>query len=140
MEFGAKDFVSFFAAREADEVALVAADGDVFRRSNEQAMLCLLRYKALGVPLVVGWRTDSAGLTPWQDFLAGGRDVEPPTHQAPRPYLHYTSGTTGRPKGAVTPPNMFPATATVAEFFQALREQVALAAPGPGLAVGEREL
>jgi acyl-CoA synthetase (AMP-forming)/AMP-acid ligase II len=102
----------------------------------ETAQVGLAAAAMAGVPLVVGWRTDSAGLTPWQDFLAGGQDVEPPTHQAPRPYLHYTSGTTGRPKGAVTPPNMFPATATVAEFFQALREQVALAAPGPGLAVG----
>ena len=31
---------------------------------------------------------------------------------------------------------MFPRTATVADFFIAMREQVAVAAPGPGLAVG----
>ena len=89
-----------------------------------------------GVPTVIGWRTDHPGVASWSNFVAGGADSEPPVDQPPRPYLHYTSGTTGQPKGAVTPPTMFPAAETVAGFFQALRDQVALAPPGPGLAVG----
>jgi acyl-CoA synthetase (AMP-forming)/AMP-acid ligase II len=122
----------------ADEVAYILTDagaGLLFVGPETAAVGVEAAAKA-GVPLVIGWRTDHPGVTPWLAFVESGADVEPPTHQAPQPYLHYTSGTTGRPKGAVTPPTMFPAANNVADFFQALRDQVALAPPGPGLAVG----
>jgi ABC-type multidrug transport system fused ATPase/permease subunit len=39
----------------ADELAGLSARGDVYRRSNIGATLCLLRFKAAGVPLIVGF-------------------------------------------------------------------------------------
>ena len=122
----------------AEEVAYILTDAQagLLFVGPETVEVGVAAAALAGVPTVIGWRTDHPGVRPWLDFLDTGADVEPPVDQAPRPYLHYTSGTTGRPKGAVTPPTMFPAADNVAEFFQALRDQVALAAPGPGLAVG----
>ena len=122
----------------AEEVAYILTDAGagLLFVGPETAEVGLDAAARAGVPLVVGWRTDRAGVIPWAEFLASGADVEPPTHMRPRPHLHYTSGTTGRPKGAITPPNMFPAAENLVDFFQALRDGAALAAPGPGLAVG----
>jgi acyl-CoA synthetase (AMP-forming)/AMP-acid ligase II len=122
----------------ADEVAYILRDAGagLIVVGPETAAVGVEAAAKAGVPLVIGWRTDHPGVTPWLEFVEGGADTEPPTDQAPRPYLHYTSGTTGRPKGAITPPTMFPAADNMVDFFQALRDQVALAAPGPGLAVG----
>jgi long-chain acyl-CoA synthetase len=51
----------------------------------------------------------------------GGRTApEPRTDLRPRPFLHYTSGTTGRPKGAETPPGLFAGGDTVAEHADAV--------------------
>ncbi len=122
----------------ADEVAYILADagaGALFV-GPETAAVGVEAARKAGVDIVVGWRSTTPGVTPWSEFVQSGADIEPPTHQPPKPYLHYTSGTTGRPKGAVTPPTMFPAADTVAGFFQTLREQAAVAPHGPGLAVG----
>jgi len=76
-----------------------------------------------GVDRVVGWRCEAApGLIGWDDWLAAARAEEPSADLPPRPQLHYTSGTTGRPKGTETPPNMFPRGRTVAEVVETLRE------------------
>jgi long-chain acyl-CoA synthetase len=122
----------------AEEVAYILTDAGagLLFVGPETAEVGLTAAALAGVPAVIGWRTDREGVRPWKEFLEGGADLEPPTHQPPRPYLHYTSGTTGQPKGAITPPTMFPAADTVEDFFQALRDQVALAAPGPGMVVG----
>ncbi len=122
----------------ADEVAYILKDAGagILFVGPETTQVGLEAAARAGVRTVIGWRADAPGLTRWDAFVASGADEEPPTDQPPRPYLHYTSGTTGRPKGAVTPPTMFPAADTVAAFFRALRDQVALTAPGPGLAVG----
>ena len=88
-----------------------------------------------GVPVVIGWRCNGEAVWPLE-WLAESSDAEPPTDMPPRPHLHYTSGTTGRPKGVETPPNMFPRTETVRALFQALTEVVQLnGATGPGLVV-----
>jgi acyl-CoA synthetase (AMP-forming)/AMP-acid ligase II len=122
----------------AQEVAYILTDAQagLLFVGPETAEAGLATAAIAGVPAVIGWRTDLAGVRPWQAFIASGADVAPPTDQPPRPYLHYTSGTTGRPKGAVTPPTMFPAADSVAGFFQALRDLAAAAPPGPGMVVG----
>lgn len=75
-----------------------------------------------GVDLVVGWRCpEIPGLVPWDRWLAEASPDAPPADMEPRPFLHYTSGTTGRPKGAETPPSMFPGGATMMEYVENLR-------------------
>jgi acyl-CoA synthetase (AMP-forming)/AMP-acid ligase II len=121
----------------ADEVAYILADaGARLIFVGPQTAKTGVEAAAKAGGAVVGWRTEEAGVQPWNAFLRSGDAGEPPSSQPPQPYLHYTSGTTGRPKGAVTPPTMFPAAPSVAAFFAALRDQVSAAAPGPGLAVG----
>lgn len=89
----------------------------------ETADRALEAAKMADVPRVVGWRTPAQeGLVPWDDWLAAQSGAPPSGRRLPRPHLHYTSGTTGRPKGTETPPAMFPRRDTVTEFFQALRE------------------
>lgn len=70
---------------------------------------------------VVAWRCDHHdSVLAWQKFLEGGEDREPPSHMPPRPYLHYTSGTTGRPKATEAPPTMFIPVETVEEHVAAI--------------------
>jgi len=121
-----------------DETAYIlrdAAAGALFV-GPETMEIGLAAARKAGVETVIGWRCAADGLIAWEDWLSAASEAEPPTDGSPSPFLHYTSGTTGQPKGAETPPTMFPRTATVADFFDAMREQVAAAAPGPGLAVG----
>jgi acyl-CoA synthetase (AMP-forming)/AMP-acid ligase II len=90
-----------------------------------------------GVETVVAWRSPpTPRVISLEDWLATGEDVPPPTDMAPRPHLHYTSGTTGRPKGTETPPTMFARVPTVAEYFDALKLQFETnGARSPGLVV-----
>ena len=122
----------------AEEVAYILKDAGarMLLVGPETTRVGLAAAALANVSPVVAWRSDAEGVTPWATFLESGSSDEPPVDMRPQPYLHYTSGTTGRPKGAVTPPTMFPAADTVAEFFEALRDQAAVAPPGPGLAVG----
>jgi long-chain acyl-CoA synthetase len=89
-----------------------------------------------GVATVVGWRSDDHAVLPWDEWLGRGADVEPPSDMPPRPYLHYTSGTTGRPKGAETPPTMFAGGDSVADHFSRIApDPLANRDAGPGLVV-----
>jgi acyl-CoA synthetase (AMP-forming)/AMP-acid ligase II len=84
---------------------------------------------AAGVSRVVGWRCPAdSGVVPWEEFLDRGADEEPPTDRKPRPFLHYTSGTTGRPKGTETPPTMFAGGETIAEHIEKVRSNPQVAA------------
>lgn len=85
---------------------------------------------------IVAWRCPGTdGVTPWDDWLAAQPDTDPPGDTPAVPHLHYTSGTTGRPKAVFTAPAMFPQTDTVAELFAALGDEVRQGVGGPGLAV-----
>jgi long-chain acyl-CoA synthetase len=87
-----------------------------------------------GVKTVIGWRCPpTLGLIAWEDLLSAASDAPPPSDVPPAPHLHYTSGTTGTPKAAETPPQYFPPAATVAAFAALMRPR---ATPSPGLAVG----
>ncbi len=102
----------------------------------ETAQVGVTAARAAGIEMVVGWRCDAeAGVTPWLDFLRRGDDREPPADQRPKPFLHYTSGTTGRPKGAETPPTMFAGGATVAEHIGIVQQNPRLAERGVSLVV-----
>ena len=51
-----RNLASVYGAGTADdEVARLGRAGDAYRVRNEEAMRCLLRYKAVGVPLVVSF-------------------------------------------------------------------------------------
>ena len=122
----------------ADEVAYILSDsaaGIVFV-GPETAEAGVKAASATGAR-VIGWRCDGvAGVEPWDDWLAAASAAEPPADMPSLPHLHYTSGTTGRPKGAETPPNMFPRVASVAALIDVLRAAVNGGVPGPGLLVG----
>ena len=73
---------------------------------------------------VIGWRcAEARGLTSWDAWLAEQSRDEPPTSLPPLPFLHYTSGTTGLPKGAEAPPSMFAGGATIDEHVENLRRK-----------------
>jgi long-chain acyl-CoA synthetase len=57
-----------------------------------------------GLPVVAWGIDDATGAERWEDFLAAGSDDEPPDDLLPLPYLYYTSGTTGFPKGTQSVP------------------------------------
>ena len=92
-----------------------------------------------GVGTVVGWAPPGAalpeGVIEWDEWLAGGADVDPPGTVTPRPNLLYTSGTTGRPKGTELPPTMFAGGDTMDEHLEALKG-ARFAQYGPHLVVG----
>jgi long-chain acyl-CoA synthetase len=80
--------------------------------------------QAGGIP-VVAWGVEGRDdVESWEDFVASGSDAEPPEDLKPLPYLHYTSGTTGFPKGTETPPNLYPGgeLPTMREHMEALVE------------------
>jgi len=85
----------------APELAYILADaraGAVFV-GPENAEVGAEAARIAGVPLVVGWRCHSDAVTPWPEWLAAASDDDPPSDVPALPFLSYTSGTTGTPKG-----------------------------------------
>jgi acyl-CoA synthetase (AMP-forming)/AMP-acid ligase II len=123
-----------------DELAYMLADSGaalLFVDARTRAT-GLAAAQQLGLTRVIGWGgADAAGLVDWTGWLNAASAEAPPETMPPRPYLHYTSGTTGRPKGTESPPGMFPRTRDVAGLFAASRAQIE-AGPlgGPALVVG----
>lgn len=91
----------------------------------------------VGLPVVIGWRTeDVAGVDDWLEWVARSSASAPPQDLRPLPHLHYTSGTTGRPKGTETPPAMFAGGETIAEHRAKLAANPMLALGGTALVAG----
>ena len=122
----------------ADELEYILRDSgsQLLFVGPETAQVGLAAAGRVGIAAVVGWRTPPMdGLTAWDDWLATGSVEAPAGERKPLPHLHYTSGTTGRPKGTLTPPTMFPPTDTE-QFFDILRATwQAMGSPSPGLVV-----
>jgi long-chain acyl-CoA synthetase len=89
-----------------------------------------------GIPLIVGWNCVDSEVMSWDQWLGQGSSAEPPSQMRPRPYLHYTSGTTGRPKASETPPALFPQVATVKELFERFVTLASAEGRGPTLLIG----
>jgi long-chain acyl-CoA synthetase len=122
-----------------EEVAYILRDSDarLLFVGPETAAVGLEAARRAEINRVIGWRgAEGAGVERWDGWLARASCAEPPTNMRPRPYLHYTSGTTGRPKGTETPPSTFPRAPDIAGLFAALRQTVRDGPQGPTIMVG----
>lgn len=122
----------------AGELAYILEDGavDLLFTGPECQDVALAAAAQVGGVELVAWRCPpTAGVTPWLDWLAAQSASEPPGDTPAAAHLHYTSGTTGRPKAVYSSPNMFPQVATVAEVFAALGEEIRAGVSGTGLVV-----
>ena len=115
---------------EDSQASVVFVGPETAERGLEAARLA-------GVDTVIGWRCEGIeGVQSWENWLDGADAGEPPAGMAPAPHLHYTSGTTGKPKGTETPPAYFPKADTVGEFIALMQERRKALPEGPGIAVG----
>lgn len=121
-----------------DEVAYILGDSgsDLLLVGPETAARGVDAAAKAGCSHVIGWRCEGVeGVGDWQTWLVAARSDEPPSDLQPRPHLHYTSGTTGRPKGTETPPAMFPGGADMAQYVEKLRSGGLIPPSGVGLVV-----
>src|SRR4051794_32416152 len=122
----------------ADEAGYVLRDSTarILFIGPETAERGLVAAEGSDVHTIVGWGLPpTAGVVPWEDWLAAADPSDPPMSTAPRPNLLYTSGTTGLPKGTELPPTMFAGGGTMSEHLEALQRNP-FAAFGTHLVVG----
>ncbi|RYD91152.1 MAG: acyl--CoA ligase, partial [Sphingomonadales bacterium] len=118
--------INSFLAEEELAYILEDAGVELLFTGPEGLEVAQRAVRTVGRGQVVVWRAPKTqGAQGWEEWLAQHPDHEPPTDMPPLPHLHYTSGTTGRPKGVETPPLMFPAHCKdVAEFFALMAQEV----------------
>lgn len=88
----------------AAELAYILADSraSVLFVGPENAAVGREAARLADVASVVGWRCAADGsddVVPWDEWLAAAPEADPPADIPALPFLSYTSGTTGRPKG-----------------------------------------
>lgn len=108
----------------ADETAYILEDSNsqVVLVGPETADRALVAAAKAGCEHVIGWRCEGIdGVGQWKTIIDSASAAKPSPDRAPRPHLHYTSGTTGRPKGTETPPAMFPGGATITDYVANVR-------------------
>lgn len=123
----------------AGEVAYILKDSgaQIVFVGPETAERSLEAARLAGIETVIGWRCEAyEGVQSWESWLADACADEPRADMPPSPHLHYTSGTTGQPKGTETPPGYFPRTDTVEDFIRQMKERRKALPEGPGIAVG----
>lgn len=124
----------------AAELAYILADSGakLLFVGPETVDVGLEAARMAGVERVIGWGcAGREGVVDWDGWIAGQSAAEPPATMRALPYMHYTSGTTGKPKGTQTPARMFPRVGDVAALFGAMRAEVAAGGPpGPVIMVG----
>lgn len=122
------DEVAFILENSGTQVLMVGPETvEVGRQAAERA----------GVKLVFGWRLEAGtDIQDWRAWIDLASADAPPDDIAPVPHLHYTSGTTGLPKGTGTPPALFPVQPTVRDFFETLKKgRPGLSNPSPAMIV-----
>lgn len=123
---------------KADELAYILRDSgaEILFVGPETRDVALVAAALTGGIRVIGWRcTGAAGLEAWEDWLATGSPDAPHGTIVPRPYLQYTSGTTGRPKSIESVPATMPLADTVEELFVLIRDWASSRPEGPHLLV-----
>jgi long-chain acyl-CoA synthetase len=123
----------------ADELAHILREASVHCLfvGPETASVGLRAGTVSRVPTIVGWRCPaSAQVIAFDVFLSAGRATEPPTNLRAQPFLHYTSGTTGKPKAVASPPKILPTVGTTEQLFAEFRKDVCSAPSGSTLIVG----
>jgi len=120
------------------ELAYILEDSgaSVLLVGPETAAVGAAAAAATGVTQVFGWRCDVAGVANWEDLVSTAPSSPPAQDVRPLPHLHYTSGTTGRPKGVETPPAMFAGGDTIAEHLGNIAANPIIALGGIALIVG----
>ncbi|MCB2049729.1 MAG: AMP-binding protein [Novosphingobium sp.] len=122
----------------AGELSYILQDGavDLLFTGPDCLDVAVAAARESGHTQVIAWRCSATeGVIEWEDWLAAQSETPPSGDLPAVPHLHYTSGTTGRPKAVHTAHTMFPQVDTVADLFTALGEEVRAGVSGPSLAV-----
>lgn len=126
--------VSFHLTQGEVEYILRDSGATALFIGPETAEVGLAAAREAGIAQVIGWRCEGReNIVDWHAWLASASAEDPPIDTPMMVHLHYTSGTTGRPKAAETPPGYLPRVGTVAALAQTLR---ARALPAPTLVAG----
>lgn len=124
---------------KAEELAYVLreSEAEILFVGPETLALGQAVAAELGTVEVIAWRcARQEGVTDWDAWLDGQSSEAPDERLAPRPYLQFTSGTTGFPKAIDAVDTTLPRASDTAEFFELLRQWSADRPTGAHLVLG----